>query len=77
MKAPQANATKAPARRSAVPCIASHSMIVRARSSPKSVAASACRHITDPNARKVRGQREFAAARINTSPIATRKAPAM
>ena len=38
-KTPLAKATTAPARSSAVPCITSHSMIARARSIPKRVAA--------------------------------------
>jgi hypothetical protein len=44
-------------------------MIARARSSPKRFAATACRHITAPNARRVLGQRELEAARISTAPL--------
>ena len=75
-KPPVAKATAAPTRRSAVPCIASHSRIARARSGPKSVAASPCMHITAPNTRRVFGAREAAAHRITTSPMAMRTAPA-
>ena len=76
MKPPAATATAAPTRRSAVPCIVSHSRTARARSGPRSVATSACMHITAPNARSVFGAREPGAHRITTSPMAARTAPA-